>query len=143
MGGYAEGTRAGGVLTGGGPGQPASRHRPWLTSSLASACGHRARRRRVMIRAAAAAAGITTAATRPVGVPRVKAEGGAPPGPTDRQILIPTRLTSVTLPCFLPETWAQITSYCSPRVAFRGTVMLAVSVALWRGPRSTAGLLTW
>ena len=72
-----------------------------------------------------------------------EAEGGAPPGPTDRQILIPTRLTSVTLPCFLPETWAQITSYCSPRVAFRGTVMLAVSVALWRGPRSTAGLLTW
>ena len=55
---------------------------------------------------------------------------------------MPTRLTSLTFPAPLPDSWAQITPYCSPGGASRGTATVASSVALLCGARVRAPRLT-
>jgi hypothetical protein len=61
--------------------------------------------------------------------PSAKFDGGAPPGPIDRYIRTPTRLTSV-IPCPLggaAETVAQTTANLLPDVASIGTFVVMVS----------------
>jgi hypothetical protein len=74
--------------------------------------------------------------------PILNCAGGAPPGPIDTYMRMPTRFTRVTPPVTGADTSAQTTAYRSPEEASLGTSIVTVSTVFVRDAMRTTSWLT-